>query len=143
MGLQILSAGVHHLVCLFVCVFVCLLFCAVSCAPHSCWYVMHRVLVARRWGEVKWFCSRKKSLVGSAAFAVGAFVSSYALLTWLHLTSSLTLNIRSNLPSLALITALTTLSELIPCIDDNLTVPAVAALTSWSLLRPSSPSSPK
>lgn len=95
-------------------------------------------IFGRRWGTQKWFFSEKKSYVGTLAFIVGAFLSSYAFLTYFTATGFMSFNVLD--PHLiAVVFAITLLCaavELIPLGDDNVTVPLVAALSAWKFIDP-------
>ena len=55
-------------------------------------------IVGRRWGAVKWPFSASKSYAGTAAFVVGAFVVSTAVLGLLSATGCLTMDVSHYLP---------------------------------------------
>ena len=55
-------------------------------------------IVGRRWGTVKWPFSASKSYAGTAAFVVGAFVVSTAVLGLMSATGCLALDVPHFLP---------------------------------------------
>ena len=89
----------------------------------------------RKWGIAKWPFSDKKSYVGSFTFFVSAFLSSCLLLQWLVYTGCLTgFSVAGSLLPLLFISFVCTLVELLPFVDDNITVPVVAAILAKLLL---------
>jgi len=95
-------------------------------------------IVGRRFGERnKWPFCPDKSVAGSAAFVLGATVSSCLLVAWFALTGCLSLPLdpltfalRAFLISLACAAV-----ELLPGLDDNISVPVVGAFLAHLLLR--------
>jgi dolichol kinase len=71
-------------------------------------------IVGRRWGTVKWPFSSSKSIAGSAAFVVGAFTVSTALLLLLNTTGCMSFDATSKWPQLFLVSVLCALVELVP-----------------------------
>ena len=64
---------------------------------------------------MKWPFSEKKSLIGSAAFVVGAFAVCSSLLYYLSATGAMVgFDVATKLPQLLLISVLCALVELIP-----------------------------
>lgn len=95
-------------------------------------------IVGRRFGSVKWPFSRSKSLAGSAAFVMGGWVVSGLLLLWLQVTGCQTAvdllqHPLEPLLKLLLISVLCAAVELLPAVDDNISVPAAAAALTWLL----------
>ena len=71
-------------------------------------------IVGRRWGKVKWPFSASKSYVGSAAFVIGAFTMSSALLSYLNIMGCVEFDVNVKWPQLLLISVLCAIIELIP-----------------------------
>ena len=98
----------------------------------------HLYVLCSRYGKTKWSFAPKKSVEGSVAFTVGSFLSSCVLLQWLMYNHSLLLPIDlsniQNIAILLLISVICALVELIPVLDDNITVPVVAAVLAKLLL---------
>jgi len=97
-------------------------------------------IIGRRYGRngTKWpFGDRKKSLVGTVAFAVFAFGMTMGITSWLIATGALTSSLA--FPEMArkilAISCICALVEALPVGDDNYTVPGSAALLSWYWLR--------
>ncbi|KAJ1439345.1 hypothetical protein B484DRAFT_391834 [Ochromonadaceae sp. CCMP2298] len=91
-------------------------------------------IFGRRYGKTKWPFAPTKSLVGSTAFVVGGFVVSTALLALMNHTGVLAIDVVQKAPVLLGISLLSAAVELLPIIDDNISVPLVAALATWLLL---------
>lgn len=91
-------------------------------------------IVGRRFGKNnKWFFSEKKSIAGSMAFCVSAFLVSMVLILWLDFsTEGIDALAGMGLDCLAIrlgvISSLCTAVELVPGVDDNWTVPLSAAV---------------
>lgn len=86
-------------------------------------------LVGRRFGKHKWKRGGKKSLEGTAAFAVGAFASSMGILGWLKLFGSLDVSPPAVATRVAMVSVACALMELAPPSvvgDDNISVPLTA-----------------
>lgn len=96
-------------------------------------------LVGRRWGKTNpWpFVADNKSMVGTAAFALSAFVCSFGLLSWLATTGCLELSMgTADLAVRVLfISVVCAFVELIPVGDDNFTVPFTAGALAALLLQ--------
>lgn len=92
-------------------------------------------IFGRKFGKVKWFFDRNKSYAGTLAFISGAFLASCVLLQWLVFTGCLSFDVTGHLLQLFLISVLCALVELVPGLDDNITVPLAAAGLSYLLLR--------
>jgi len=93
-------------------------------------------IFGRKFGKVnKWFFDKNKSYAGTIAFITGAFLASCALLQWLVFTGCLSFDVVGHLGQLLLISVLCALIELVPGLDDNITVPVSAAILSYFLLR--------
>jgi phytol kinase len=90
-------------------------------------------IVGRRYGIRKWPFSDSKSIGGSLAFAIGAAISSSLLLMLLTSTGCMDVNMASAIPKLIFISILCAGVELVPGVDDNISVPAVGALAAWQL----------
>ena len=71
---------------------------------------------------------------GSLAFAGSAFVACLATLKVFYLAGMTTMTATSAAPALLAISVLCAIVELLPLGDDNITVPAAAALLSLLLL---------
>lgn len=91
-------------------------------------------LVGRRWGTVKWPWSETKSVAGSAAFFVAAFLATLGEIAWFHAFGSLAISPEECVGRVAIISAACALVELIPLQrflgivgDDNFSVPIVGA----------------
>eukprot|EP00560_Eucampia_antarctica_P006607 CAMPEP_0197829906 /NCGR_PEP_ID=MMETSP1437-20131217/6462_1 /TAXON_ID=49252 ORGANISM="Eucampia antarctica, Strain CCMP1452" /NCGR_SAMPLE_ID=MMETSP1437 /ASSEMBLY_ACC=CAM_ASM_001096 /LENGTH=220 /DNA_ID=CAMNT_0043431921 /DNA_START=658 /DNA_END=1320 /DNA_ORIENTATION=+ len=99
-------------------------------------------IVGRRWGaNNKWFFSPSKSVAGSLAFVIGSSLGSIALVSWLAYTNTIILPSSFGIAALAarivLICSICAFVELLPIVDDNLSVPIAAAiLTSLFLYLP-------
>jgi len=88
-------------------------------------------IVGRRFGRTnKWPFSPDKSVAGSAAFVLGATGATLGLVAWFALFGCLTLTLDPT--TFALRVLLVSLAcaavELLPALDDNLSVPLLAAL---------------
>ena len=94
-------------------------------------------IVGRRYGSVKWPMpfAAKKSLIGSAAFAFFGFVASIGMVSFYHALGFSKLSAAAALAPVAIISLACAFVELLPIGDDNLTVPAAAAVTGTLLLR--------
>jgi dolichol kinase len=69
-----------------------------------------------------------KSYVGTAAFIVGGFIVSCLLLQWLIITGCIIFDLQANLLNILFISIVCAMVELLPVVDDNITVPLSAAL---------------
>jgi phytol kinase len=88
-------------------------------------------LVGRKWGQNnKWFFSKDKSIVGSAAFAASSSLCSIGLVSWLISTGCLQSTLEFTDLSLRIIgiSVACALVELLPIGNDNYTVPLCAGL---------------
>jgi dolichol kinase len=92
-------------------------------------------ILGRNFGAgTEWRFARagSKTIVGSTAFIAAALAGSASLLAWLHASGVLVTpdwSLATRLPTLALIsTACAAVELLLPEIDDNLSIPAVAIL---------------
>jgi phytol kinase len=88
-------------------------------------------LVGRKWGQNnKWFFSKDKSIVGSAAFAASSSLCSIGLVNWLISAGCLQSTLDFTDLSLRIIgiSVACALVELLPIGDDNYTVPLCAGL---------------
>ena len=88
-------------------------------------------LVGRRFGNGnKWFFAESKSMAGSLAFWVSAFLCTTGIVAWLSFTGCLMLPFAMSelVLRIALITAACAMIELLPLGDDNWTVPLSAAI---------------
>ena len=92
-------------------------------------------IFGRRFGKVKWPIAPSKSIVGSTAFTLGAFIASACAVALFHGAGYTLLTAASCLPALFVISVLSALVELMPGLDDNLSVPLFAAVASSILLR--------
>ena len=92
-------------------------------------------IIGRRYGQYKWPWSPDKSYAGSVAFLVGATVSSASVLLWYQMFGYFSFDMRATLPCIALISTFSALAELVPFVDDNISVPAISALLGSWLLR--------
>jgi len=96
-------------------------------------------LVGRRWGaNNKWeFSDGKKSKVGTLAFGLSAFVTSFGIVNWLIATGCMetTLETTDLALRILLISFTTAFVELLPFGDDNYTVPGSAAVLAALLLK--------
>ena len=91
-------------------------------------------IFGRKFGQIKWFFDKNKSYAGTLAFITGAFLASCALLQWLVFTGCLSFDVVGHLGQLLLISILCALVELVPGLDDNITVPVAATVLSYFLL---------
>ena len=93
-------------------------------------------IIGRRFGRTKWpfAFAERKSVEGSLAFAGSAFVACLATLKVFYLAGMTTMTATSAAPALLAISVLCAIVELLPLGDDNITVPAAAALLSLLLL---------
>mmetsp|Transcript_58822 Transcript_58822/g.175030 ORF Transcript_58822/g.175030 Transcript_58822/m.175030 type:complete len:105 (-) Transcript_58822:439-753(-) len=95
-------------------------------------------LIGRRFGKNnKWFFNQSKSVAGTTAFAVAAFLTSTALAWWLGHAGALTLpmafeDVTVRIAAISIVCAFV---ELIPFGDDNWTVPLSAAVLTATLIR--------
>ena len=91
-------------------------------------------IIGRRFGKTnKWFFSESKSIAGSIAFCLSAFLVSMALILWLDFSTggidAITgMGLESISTRIGVISILCTAIELVPGADDNWTVPLAAAL---------------
>ena len=93
-------------------------------------------IVGRRFGSVKWPFARAKSVQGSLAFAVSAFAACLLVTALFNACGYTDLTTADVALPLALISVACSLVELVPGVDDNLSVPTVGLLLSLLLLRP-------
>ena len=94
-------------------------------------------IVGRRFGKTnKWTFCPDKSIAGSLAFFAGSSLSSLGLSAWLLYTGSIvtTLPLSALAPKFVLISAISTIIELVPIGDDNWSVPICAATLSMILI---------
>jgi len=96
-------------------------------------------LIGRRYGSTnKWSFAPSKSKAGTLAFFIASTICSILLASWLSYTNVLTLPF-SSFPVLAItiafISAVCAIVEILPLGDDNWTVPACAAVLSFLLFR--------
>lgn len=88
-------------------------------------------IVGRKFGAAKWPWSSSKSYAGSFAFVAGGFTVSIALVYWMVSFSCLDLHglaFTDVALRIALVSLGSALVELVPFGDDNITVPAAAAV---------------
>jgi len=91
-------------------------------------------IFGRRFGGTKWPFAPSKSYVGSAAFALSAFLASAGFVSFFHACGYTSATALACWPSLLAISILCAAVELVPVADDNLTVPFTAMLLSILLL---------
>ena len=94
-------------------------------------------IVGRRFGKTnKWKFCPDKSIAGSLAFFAGSSLSSLGLAAWLRYTGSIvtTTSLSALAPKFILISAISTIIELLPIGDDNWSVPICAGALSMALL---------
>eukprot|EP01031_Cornospumella_fuschlensis_P027916 gene27917-33712_t len=91
-------------------------------------------IVGRRFGKVKWPFDAKKSIAGSLAFVAGGFLVSALSLYWMQYTGCMQFDVMRNLAPLLLISLLSAAVELVPGVDDNISVPVCAAALAYVLL---------
>ena len=97
----------------------------------------------RRFGKVKWPFSDTKSYAGTGAFVVGAWAASLGVVSVYHTFGYTALTAQAAVVPLLAVSVASALVELLPkgqgvmavLTDDNLTVPACAALVGSLLLR--------
>ena len=102
-----------------------------------------RSLRRRRFGKVKWPFSDTKSYAGTGAFVVGAWAASLGVVSVYHTFGYTALTAQAAVVPLLAVSVASALVELLPkgqgvmavLTDDNLTVPACAALVGSLLLR--------
>ena len=102
-----------------------------------------RPLRRRRFGKVKWPFSDTKSYAGTGAFVVGAWAASLGVVSVYHTFGYTALTAQAAVVPLLAVSVASALVELLPkgqgvmavLTDDNLTVPACAALVGSLLLR--------
>ena len=87
-------------------------------------------IIGRRFGSVKWPFMKEKSIAGTIGFIVSAFLVSMALLGLYNYTGCISLNIIDDWPTILLISVICAFVELVPGIDDNISVSAAAYLVS-------------
>jgi len=100
-------------------------------------------IVGRRWGTIKWPFSDSKSYAGTGAFVVGAWAASLGVVSVYHTFGYTALTAQAAVVPLLVVSVASALVELLPkgqgvmavLTDDNLTVPACAALVGSLLLR--------
>ena len=92
-------------------------------------------IIGRRWGRSKWPFAAKKSVEGSLAFVLSAFVVTCGLLALYHATGFLpSTDVSQKWPVVLGISILCAAIELLPVGEDNYTVPIAAAGLSLALL---------
>ena len=95
-------------------------------------------IIGRRFGKTRWpsFLEKtgKKSVEGSLAFVAFAFASSMAFVALFAVTGLTALTPLAAAPSVALISVLAALVELLAVGDDNFNVPLAAAILASALL---------
>lgn len=85
-------------------------------------------LVGRRLQGSRWWFSKEKTYAGSAGFVLGATFTTLAMVQWLHFCGCVAISAATIWPQVLLISTLAALAEVIPLeVDDNISVPAVAA----------------
>lgn len=77
-------------------------------------------IIGRKYGNHKWIFNKKKSIEGSIGFLVSSFLFSIIIVNYLKLFGY---NFSINVSKLFLISLCSSFIELIPYIDDNLTIP--------------------
>ena len=97
-------------------------------------------LIGRKFGRNnKWWFSDSKSIAGTAAFAVFSAATSFGLIQWLMATDCLTLSSSLTTMDVLLrvigISVASSLIELVPIGDDNITVPLTAGILTALLLQ--------
>eukprot|EP01039_Chlorochromonas_danica_P011178 gene11178-12464_t len=92
-------------------------------------------IVGRRFGRTKWPFASQKSVIGSAAFVLGGFVATLVTLYWMQQTGYLALDVSQFVWQIAFISVLCAAVELVPGVDDNISVPISAAISAGLLLK--------
>lgn len=94
-------------------------------------------IFGRRFGKTKWPFVKNKSVEGSAAFVLGGFAASLAMIEVFHASGHTALTAASAAPAVLLISFLAAAIELVPgkYIDDNISVPGFSALLAHILLK--------
>lgn len=111
--------------------------------PTSCVSARSPSVRRHRWGTIKWPFSDSKSYAGTGAFVVGAWAASLGVVSVYHTFGYTALTAQAAVVPLLAVSVASALVELLPkgqgvmavLTDDNLTVPACAALVGSLLLR--------
>jgi dolichol kinase len=90
-------------------------------------------VIGRRYPIKSWKFAPSKSIGGTLAFVVGAFVTTALALALLNDTDCINLYVPYYIPQILLISVLCAAVELTPFTDDNISVPTVAALAGMAL----------
>ena len=77
-------------------------------------------IIGRKYGKNKWFFNKKKSIEGTIGFCISSFIGS---LFFLYLLNILGLNFKIDIYKLFLLSVFSSFIELIPYIDDNISIP--------------------
>lgn len=94
-------------------------------------------IVGRRLGKNnKWFFSTSKSVAGTTAFILAATFASFVLAYWFQYTGLLTIDISAIklVQRIFFISAISSVVELLPVLDDNWSVPITAAMLASIIL---------
>lgn len=97
-------------------------------------------IFGRQFGKTKWWFSSRKSIVGTLAFVGGGFLCSLGLMAWFmtfgFFPSLHTFTTSQWMSRVFVVSLLSAAIELLETdkIDDNISVPVVAALSSYLLL---------
>lgn len=93
-------------------------------------------IVGRRFGGTKWPFNPSKSIAGTTGFVVAATIVTYGLLLLYHHTGcfNTSLDVSLLLPKVLLISILCSIVELLPSLEDNISVPVSGALLALIIL---------
>ena len=82
-------------------------------------------IIGRKYGKHKWFFNKKKSIEGTIGFFITSLIGNLLFLKYL---SMFNYNFGINLSRIIMISLLSSLIELIPFIDDNISIPIFSIL---------------
>ena len=92
-------------------------------------------IIGRKYGKHKWFFNNKKSVEGTIGFCLSSFFSS---LFFIHLLDYFGIYFKINIYKLFLLSIFSSLIELIPYIDDNISIPLCIIVFNKFLLKTNS-----
>lgn len=87
-------------------------------------------IIGRKFGSTKWPFNRSKSIAGTTGFIGAATLVTYALLVLYNSTGCFSMPLDSSMlfPKVLLISTLCSAVELIPWLEDNISVPVAGAI---------------